>query len=82
MIEFHIERFLEPIRKCFARRIVAINALVADRAHGDIGCSELGQVTTRAVLVTGKTRPRRVIIAMMTIGTTDRSMLRTRVQKL
>jgi len=42
MIELHVERFLEAIGKCFARRIVAVNTLVADRAHGNIGRRELG----------------------------------------
>ena len=81
MIEFHVEGFLESIGKCFARRIVSVNALVADRTHGNVGRRELRQVTTRAVLVAGKTWAGRVVVAMMTTRATDRGMLRARMQE-
>ena len=48
MIELQVEAFFEFIGKSFARRIVAVNALMTDRTHRQNGRRELRQVTTRA----------------------------------
>ena len=57
MIELHVEAFFEPIREGLARRIVSVDVLMTDRAHGNIRRCELRQVTTGAIFVSGKTWP-------------------------
>ena len=57
MIEFHVEAFFESIGEGFARRIVSVDVLMTDRAHGNIRRRELRQVTDGAVFVSGKTWP-------------------------
>ncbi len=66
VIEAQVEGFFKAIGKAFARRIAAIHALVANRAHRNIRRGELRQVTTGAIFVARKIRPHRVIRASMT----------------
>ena len=82
VIEFHIEALFESIGKSLARRIIAIHILVTDRAHRNIGCRELRQVTTRARFVSRETGPRGIVSAPMTIVAAERSVLGTCVEKL
>ncbi len=69
MIELQVETFFEFVGESFERRVIAIHVRVADRAHRHIRSSELRQMTARAIFVTGKAGPRRIIISMMTTGT-------------
>ena len=48
MIELHVEAFFEFVRESLARRIIAINTLVTDRAHRQCRRGELCQVTACA----------------------------------
>lgn len=82
VIELNIEAFFESIGKRLAWWIVAIHARVANRAHWNGGRSELSHVTAGAIFMTRKTRPRRVVSAMMTIPAGDGRVLWTAVQKL
>jgi hypothetical protein len=75
VIELHVEALFEFIGERLARRIVAVDALVADRTHGNIRRRELRQMTTGTIFVARETRPRRAVVAMMTVCAADRSML-------
>ena len=81
MIELHVEAFLEFVREGFARRIIAIDGLMTDRAHRKYGRGELRQVAAGAIFVTRKDRPGRVVVPMMTILAGDCSMFGTRMKK-
>ena len=81
MIEPHVEAFFEFVRESFARRIVAVDALMTDRAHRQRRCGELCEVATGASLVSGETGTRRVVSAAMTFVAADRRVFGTRVQK-
>ena len=54
MIEFHVETFVEAIRKGLARRIVAVDVLMTNRTHRNVRRGELRQMTTGAVFMPGK----------------------------
>ena len=56
MIEFHVETFVEALRKGFARRIVPVDVLMTNRTHRNVRRGELRQMTTRAGLVPWKIR--------------------------
>ena len=75
VIEFHVEALFEIFGKDFARRIVAVDRSVANRAHGNVRRGELRQVTAGACLVSGKVWTCRVISAAMTIVTADGCVL-------
>jgi hypothetical protein len=81
MVEFQVEAFFESVRKSLQRRIVAVNVRVADRAHGHIRSSELGQMTPRAIFVAGKAGPLGIIISMMATRARGRCMTLTGVQE-
>ena len=81
MIELHVEALFELVGESFARRIVAINTLMTDRAHRERWRGELCQVATGACLVSGKTRTRRVVPASMAFIAADRSVFGTGVDK-
>ncbi len=82
MIELQVEAFFELVWKGFQRRIITAHVSVADRAHGHICISKLRQMTTGAILVTRKTRPRRIIVPMMTSRAGGRRVTLTGVQEL
>ena len=75
VIKADVESFFKAIGKAFARRIVAIHTLVADRAHRNIWRRELRQMTTGTVLMTRKIRPHGIVSPMMTAGTGERCVL-------
>ena len=81
VIKADVEVFFETIRKAFARRITAIHTLMADRAHRNIRRRKLGQMTTGAIFVAGKTRPHRIVRAMVTVRAGERRVPGARVQK-
>ncbi len=81
VIETDVEALFETIGKASAWRVAAIHTLMADRAHRNIRRSELRQMTTRAVLVTRKTRTHRIVRTTMAVGACKRCVLRTRVQE-
>ena len=82
MIELHIEAFFERGRKNFARRIVAAQIAVTDRAHRRVGGGVLRAMALDAVAVPGPNGLRRVVSSMMTTRASNRSVLCTGVQKL
>src|SRR4051812_19272640 len=61
MIETDIEIFFEAIGKSFARRVAAIHALVADRAHRNVWRCELCEMTTGARFVSRKIWAHRIV---------------------
>ena len=71
VIELHVEAFFESIGKRLAWWIVAIHTRMANRAHRNSRRSELSHMTAGAIFMTRKTRPRRVVSAMMTIPAGD-----------
>jgi hypothetical protein len=75
VIEADVEGFFKAIGKAFTRRIVAIHALVANRAHRNIRCRELRQMTSGAIFVAGEIRPHRVVRTMMTARASKRGVL-------
>ena len=75
VIEADIEGFLKAIGEAFARWIVAIHALMANRAHRHIRRRELRQMTTGAIFVAGEIRPHRVVRTMMTARASKRRVL-------
>ena len=81
MIELHVEAFFELVRKGFERRITAAHVCMADRAHGHIRVGKLRQMTTGAILVAGKTGPRRIVIPMMAGRAGSRCVTLTTVQE-
>jgi hypothetical protein len=66
VIEFHIEWFVEARGKILQRRVIAADVGVTDLAHRDLWRRELAAMTIRARFVTGKTRRRRVVGALVT----------------
>ena len=81
MIELHVKALFESIGESFARRIVPVHVLMTDRAHRDIRCGELRQVTSRACFVSREIRPGGVVAAAMTIVAAERYVFRTRVKE-
>ena len=81
VIEFQIEALLEPFGEWLARRIDAVHVLMTDRTHRNARRGELRQVTTGAIPVTGETRPRGIVVAVVTIRTEERRVFRAGVQK-
>ena len=81
VIEFHVEAFFELIGESLARRIVAVHVLMTNRAHRNIRRRKLGQMTTGAIFVAGKTRPHRIVRAMVTVRAGERRVPGARVQK-
>ena len=81
MIEFQVEPFSELVGENLQRRIAAIHVRVADRAHGHIRSSELGQMTPRAIFVAGKAGPRGIISPVMTTRARGGCMTLTGVQE-
>ena len=82
MIELQVEAFFELVRESFQRRVSAIHARVADRAHGGAGRDELCAMAFNAVLVAGEGGSRGIIIPMMTTRATGRGVTLTGVQEL
>ena len=56
MIELHVEAFTKPAGEAFERRGGAANVAMTDDAHWDIRSDELGEVTFRASVMSGKLR--------------------------
>lgn len=81
MIEADVEILFEAIGKALARRIVAIDVLMTDRAHRNIRRGELCQMTTGAIFVTWKIRAHRVVRSPMTARAGQRCVPGTRVQE-
>jgi len=81
MIESDVECFLKFLRERFHRRRHAADAGVTNRAHGNVRSCELRKMATGTVLVPGKTRLRRVVIAAMTTCAGNRRMTLARVQE-
>jgi hypothetical protein len=74
--EFHIEAFIEALRKLIHRRRVGFHVTVTDRAHRLLfGIRELADVTTDAGIVSGKFEIRRSTFATMTRVTFEFLML-------
>jgi len=82
VIELQVETFFESVRERCQRWIIAVHVRVADRAHGHIRRGELGQMTARAIFVTGEAGPRGIIISMMTTRASGRCVTLTGVQEL
>ena len=66
MIELHVEGFIKARWKTFQRRIVTADIRVADHAHRYLRRRELAAMAIGARLVTGKTRCRRIVGALVT----------------
>ena len=81
MIKLQVEAFFELVGEGLQRRIVSIHVRVADRAHGHIWSSELGQMTACAIFVAGKAGPRGIIRPVMTTRARGRCMTLTGVEE-
>ncbi len=66
MIEFHVEAFIESVRKSLQGRMRGGHVRMADRAHRAVGVGALRLMTAEAILVYGKAGPGGIIIPMMT----------------
>ena len=75
VIELHVKALVELVRESFARRIVAVDALMTDRTHRQRRRGELRQVATGARFVSWEVRSRRVISPAMTFVASDRRVL-------
>lgn len=81
MIELHVEVLVELRGESLERRIGAVHIRMTDRAHRTVGCHKLSEMAFGAGLVSGKMRRRRVVAALMTGGTGDRSVAAAVVTK-
>jgi hypothetical protein len=66
VIELDVEWFIEAGGKIFQRRIIGADVGVTDLAHRDLRSCELTAMTIRACFVTGKSRRRGVVGALVT----------------
>lgn len=82
MIELQIETFFKPVGETVQRRISAVYARVADRAHGGTRRDELCPVAFNAVFVAGEAGPRGIVSPVMTTRATSRGVTLTGVQEL
>jgi hypothetical protein len=65
VIELQVEAFFEAGGESLSR-MVTVHVRVTDKAHGRVGRAELCSVAFDAILVTGETGLRGVVISMMT----------------
>ena len=75
VIKFDVEVFIKPIGKCFPRRVAAVDVLVTDRTHRNVGRRKLSEMTAGAGFVARKAWAGRIIGAPMTVVTAQRRML-------
>jgi hypothetical protein len=82
VIKLDVEWFVEACGKILQRRIVAADVRVTDLAHRNLRRRELAAMTIRAGFVTGKSRCRRVVAALVTRVAGERTVTLAAVKKL